>query len=39
MSKIIEVLICLLILSGAAFIAYLIASSDLPFWFKFWLLR
>lgn len=39
MSKIIGTLICLLILSGAVFTAYLIATSNLPFWFKFWLLR
>ena len=37
--KIIASLICLFCVSVTAFIAYVIAVSNLPFWFKFWLLR
>jgi hypothetical protein len=29
----------IIILIICAFVSYLIATSDLPFWFKFWLLK
>ena len=38
-NEIIKLLIIALVIIGIIFIAYPIAISDLPFWFKFWLLK